>query len=36
MFFEEYINIKIFRNFAVAELHLFEVSEVIYAPSRTD
>jgi hypothetical protein len=34
-FFEEYINFKIFRN-AIAELYLFEVSEVIYAPSRTD
>ncbi len=34
--FEEYINFKIFRNLAIAELYLFEVLEVIYAPSRTD
>ncbi len=36
MFFEEYINFKLYITLAIAELYLFEVSEVKYAPSRTD
>jgi hypothetical protein len=34
MFFEEYINFKIVHN--LSQLYLFKVSEVIYAPNRTD
>jgi hypothetical protein len=38
MFFEDYINFKIvhYLNPPIAELYLFKVSEVIYAPSCTD
>jgi hypothetical protein len=37
-FFEEYINLTSFRNLSHCGVtaYLFEVSEVIYAPSRTD
>ncbi len=35
-FFEEYINLKFFITKAIAELYLFKVSKVIYAPSRPD
>ncbi len=36
MFFEEYINFKIVRYWAITELYQFKVLEVIYAPSHMD
>ncbi len=36
MFFKEYINFQIFHNISHCGVSLFKVSEVIYAPSRTD